>query len=370
MAKEEISTTQLMMLVVISRITVALVYFPAMGNPELKQDVWLAAFAGSLLGIPFVWLLTRLWTLFPEKSFAQVTELVLGKVVGKVVVLLYWLFMLKGASTNLRLTAEFYISAFLPRTPLIVVLGVVGFLSVWSARAGIEVMGRAGQVIFPLALGSVLAIFLLLLKDMEFRALQPVLLQSGPGPLFREMVNVVARNTEYAWLGMTVPFLNRPPGIFRAVAIAHLWQAVIGALLAIAVTGVLGQVQHLLYFPFFSAARMVAVADFLERIDAVVLSVWFFGMFLRIALFLWAAAVGAAQWVGVKDYRPLVIPLGGIAVSYAVAQVESFSQLRGHLAPATFTPYTLTMTWVIPMLVLVVAMFRSMTRGMARLQER
>jgi spore germination protein KB len=157
---------------------------------------------------------------------------------------------------------------------------------------------------------------------------------------------------------MLVPFVNDRHRLFPAVVYGLLWQGAIWVIMGIAVTGLLGPVQHFLYFPFFSAVRLISVADFIERVDALILGAWFLGMFLRDGMILWALALGTAQWLGLKHYRPLVIPLAGLAVTGSIIIAEGFIELRGYLAPETFTPYMLLFIWIIPVLVLAIAALR------------
>lgn len=345
------------MLVVLSRVSLTLVYFGT--PPVVRQDVWWQSFFAALLGVGFLWVHHQLWQRYPDQTFVQVAETVLGRPLGKLVSLLYLLFFLLMLSLNLRLTGEFFLHAFLPRTPVIVVIGVVAALAAWSSRAGIEVMGRAGQVVFPLLIGSILLIVLLLLKDVQFeRLMPPVILHTGPFPHLQDMFSVAGRTVEIAWLGMLVPFVNQREGLFRAAARAQIWQGAIWVIMNIAIFGVLGREIEAHYFPFFAAARLVQIADFLERIDSIFLAVWLFGMFLRAGVLLWALSVGTAQWLSLRQYRPLVLPLTGIAVGYAIAQANTFSEIQDYLAPETFTPLTLTFVLVIPLLLLAVSAVR------------
>lgn len=241
------------------------------------------------------------------------------------------------------------------------VIGVVAFLEAWAARAGVEVIGRAGQVIFPLLAGSVVLIFLLLLRDIDFSALWPPdLVRFGPVPLLKSTFDAIARSIEFIWLGMMVPYVNERRGLLRAAVLSVVWDWVTWTLITLAVAGTMVQFADLLNFPFFTATRLVSIADFLERIDALLLGVWLFGMFLRGSLLLWAAALGTAQWLGLKAYRPLVAPLTCVAVTYSIAQAENFSELRGYLKPETFTPFGLTFLVFLPVLVLLIAAVRRM----------
>lgn len=355
---ERISAGQVWALVVLSRVSTGLVYHPALANPDLKQDAWLALLLGALLGIPMAWALSRLWRRFPGQSFPAVAERVLGTGLGKAVGAWYAFYLLWGVGMNLRMTGEFYVTVLLPRTPIIVVIAATAILVAWAARAGIEVICRAGQLILPLLAGSILFIFILLLRDMELRALTPVFVQSGPAAIAKEMFSVLARTSELFSVGLLVPFVREPHRLFRAAAGAMVATGLLLACMAVAVTGTLAEAQTSLYFPFYDATRLIAIADFLERLDAVVIGLWLFGMFLRIGLLLWGSALCAAQVLGLRAYRALALPLVGLAVTYAIAQAESLPELRGYLRPESFTPFMLTSLFVVPLLVLAVAVLR------------
>lgn len=358
MATERISPTQLLMLLVVSRVTIALVFLPAAGDPSLKQDLWLALLLGALWGIPFFWLLNRLYQRFPDRSFPEVLELVLGRWLGKVILLAYFCFYLLGAALNLRMAGEFFVFAFLPMTPIIVVLGVVALLSAWSAKAGIEVIARLSQIAFGVVLLSILLVFFMLLKEIQFERFQPIFLQSGFEANFKQMFAIVARTSEFLTIGILLPSLNRSRVLFRTVVLAQVIIGVIWTLMGIAVTGTLGLASSSFYFPFFSAARLISIADFLERVDALILASWTIGMFLRTGLILWANSVIGARLFGLKEHRSLVLPLAGLAVTYAVAQAEHLNELRGYLRTEIYTPLMLTFIFLIPMAVLTIAAIR------------
>lgn len=357
MIRERISTVQLLMLVVLSRLSLTLIYYGT--PPVLKQDVWWQSFPAALLGIGFVWLLDRLWRRFPDHTLPQIAEKALGKVAGKVFGLAYLLFWFQMFSLDLRLTGEFFVFAFLPQTPLVVIIAVIASLAVWAAKAGVEVIGRAAQVVFPFLIGSILLVVVLLGKDINLGQLWPPrILVTGPVPHLKDMVSVTARTLEFAWIGLLVPSLNQRNRIVRAVVGAQLVLGIMWTIMGIAVYGTLGQEIEAHFFPFYAAARLVSVADFLERIDAIFLAMWVLGMFLRGGMMLWSLSTSMATWLGVKDYRPLAAPLTGLAVAYAIAQVESFSELRDYLQPEVQTPFSLLFLLLLPMFVLGVAVLR------------
>lgn len=354
---EKITPLQVMMLMIVSRLSLTLVYFGM--PPGVDQDVWWQSFPAALTSLVPVFILSRIWRRFPEQSLFAVSEQVLGKWLGGLINLLYLLFFALLLSLNIRMVGDFFISAFLPRTPIMIVTGVLILLAVWATRAGIEVIGRAAQVVFPLLVGSILLIILLWGREMKLEYLLPLKLRlTGPLPHLQDMINVSARMVEVVWLGLLAPSVNQPEGLMRAVVKAHLWLGAVWVLMNITIIGVLGRTIDPYFFPFYDVVREIQVADFLERIDSLFLAVWLFGMFLRVSALLWSLSVGAAQWVRARDYRPLVLPLGGIALTYSILLAATFNDVQGALKPEVFTPFGLLFSTLFPLLLLLLAAFR------------
>jgi spore germination protein KB len=223
------------------------------------------------------------------------------------------------------------------------------------------VIGRASQAVFPLLIGSILLIVLLLTPEINAQELLPLkILVTGPVPHLQDLINVTTRTLEIVSLAMLVPSVDQPQGLWPATVRGLLWLGAIWVLMNITIIGVLGQDIRNHFFPFFAAVRLIHIADFLERIDSIFLAVWLFGMFLRVSLLLWSLAVGTAQWLRVANYRPLVLPLGAMALTYSLLLATSFNAVQNALSPEAFTPVGLLFILLLPLLLLVLAAMRGL----------
>lgn len=361
LTRELISPLQVMVLIVVSRLSLTQVYFGA--PPGVGHDVWWQSFPAALTSLIPVLILGGLWRRFPGETLFGVMQQVLGAHLGRLVTLLYLLYLALVLSINLRLVGEFFLFAFLPRTPVIIVIGVLALLAVWAARAGIEVIGRAAEVVFPLLIGSILLICLLLVRDLRLSQLLPFQIRlTGPLPHLQDVVNVSARMVEVVWLGILAPSVNKPQALWRTALKAQLWLGALWVLMNITIVGTLGRAIEPHLFPFFDSAKQVMIADFLERIDSLFLAVWLFGMCLRVSVLLWSLAVGTQALVGASSYRPLVLPLGAIALFYSILIGRSFNEVQAALAPAVFTPIGLLFGTLFPLLLLGLAAVRGLGR--------
>lgn len=115
----------------------------------------------------------------------------------------------------------------------------------------------------------------------------------------------------------------------------------------IAVIGIFGvEEAKTLTFPIFSLTQMVSIGDFLERIEIIFLTVWILSLFIRVTIFYYAAALGTAQILRLKDYKPLILPLGAIIINLSVFLFESQADLK------KFTSYEIWTLYALPFLVL------------------
>jgi len=129
------------------------------------------------------------------------------------------------------------------------------------------------------------------------------------------------------------------------------------AVVTVMTTAVMGSLTEHLTFPFFSLARYISVARFLERVDALIMVMWVAGVTVKVAAFYYAAALGAGQLFGLKDYRPVVLPLGVILAAWSHSMFENTRELVVWLS-TIWPPYAYTFELVIPSLLLLVAVLR------------
>jgi spore germination protein KB len=110
-------------------------------------------------------------------------------------------------------------------------------------------------------------------------------------------------------------------------------------------------------FPVLSGVKMINIANFIERLEIFPLIVWITSGTVKATLFFWAAALGSAQLFGLKDYRPLILPLAVIVTALGYLLHPSIIDLINFLTQA-FPFYALTFEFIIPLLLLMVVLIK------------
>ena len=113
-----------------------------------------------------------------------------------------------------------------------------------------------------------------------------------------------------------------------------------------------------LNLPMYELGRMISIGDFLERIKVILLGIWINMAYAKAGVFFYLGATSLARWLNLKDYRPLVTPLGVLMVALSLHLYDNVPELIAFFRPGVLLPYALSVGFVIPAFILAVALIR------------
>ncbi|NPV54332.1 MAG: endospore germination permease [Firmicutes bacterium] len=339
----KISARQLTAMLVLSRIAVITIIFPMITGIQVPQDAWIASLLGMLVSIPLVLLMVYLGLKFPDKTIIECSEALLGKYFGKLlgfILVAYWISITSNVA---RALGEAYTIAIMPETPILVFMVVMVLLAANAARCGLEVVGRMGEHSMWIVLFFLILMFILPYDEMNFKNLAPVL-SRGFRPLLEPAGTAASFFMQFIVLGMVLPYLNKPKDATRFSVYAILISGLLMTWFTVALVAVFGTTVSGLALPAYSLGRMISIANFLERIEAITMGAWTLSTGIKLALFLWASAVGLAQLFGISRYQPLVYPLGAIVVAFGILFFENFVDIHRFFEFRNWGIYSLVIT--------------------------
>lgn len=369
---EKISSVQLMFALVTLVTATAWLFVPAITTEAAAQDGWISVLVpATLFGGAVVVVCAALGLRFPERTVIEYSTDILGRYPGKFIGLGYVFFFLHINAVIIREFGDFIVTSFMPETPLLVFNGVIVLLAAYAVRSGLEVIARANQFVFPLAVLSLFIILGLVVGDMRPENLRPVL-ERGMGPVLKGSLAPSSWRGEVVVLLMFLPYLNKPREVLMAGLQAVVFIGVLLAMATAAMVAVFGpEISANFTFPTLELARYVSVARFIERVEAIVMILWVAGVFIKVSLFYHTGTLATAQWLGLKDYRPLVLPLGVVQLVWSITLFENSRELVTFLAKP-FPPYAWVFELVIPLTLLVIAAVRKKgeVRGVRKISPR
>ena len=339
MRNEKIAGRQLWFILFLLRTTIILAYLPVLTSANALQDAWISALITLLGSEVFVLFISLLATRFPNRTVIEYSQVILGNWPGRLIGLVFlWLF-LQLSVVDIRIYSELVVTGFLPNTPPIVIIIAVVFLAAICVREGVEIIGRMADVFFSLFFLMIVGVVIISLNEFDFKNIQPILYR-GWQPVFKGALTPVALIIQVWVLGILVPDTLNPR---KTVKIA-LTSIGISLLILVVITfvtiGVLSpQEGARATFPLLTLIRSVSLSRFLERVEVLVILAWGLGLFISVCTYLYCGAKAMAQWLKLKEYRPLVFPMSVFWVVLSLHGFENIFSLYEYLKPENFFPY-------------------------------
>lgn len=308
MGKEIITAKQGISIIVLFVVGSAAVLSP---GSDAKHDVWISLTLAVLMAFSAVFTYARILSNFPGKDLFDILPVVLGKLPGSIVGLLYVGYSFYLGALVIKNFTEFIQIVSLPLTPPLVIVFFVGVVCIWAVRAGLEVFGRWAGFVLPLLVVIIAIIVILSLTQAEVKNLKPIL-YNGFGPDLRVAYTVFSFPFAETVIFTLVFFSVKNK--FNAYKV-YGWGIGIGfiILLVLAVRNllVLGvETGALLYFPSYSAVSLINLGNFLQRTEIIVSVVFLFAGVSKTGICLYAASNGIAKIFRLGSHSTMTAPIG------------------------------------------------------------
>lgn len=340
MTTEKIANRQFFFILFMIRTTMAIAFLPVLTTADALQDAWISAILSFFGAAALITVIAGLSARFPRETLVQYSQRLLGKWPGRLLSLIPLYAFLLMAATDVRIYAEALITSFLTETPLVFIITVMVLAAALAVLAGIEVIGRAADLFFPLFLFMIVLSLLAPLPQTPalVHNIEP-LLARGAGPVLRGAITPVSIISQFMVLTMITPSLNEPKRVLRSSLAALGASSLLLTLSAFMVIIFLGPHRGArATFPFLMMIRGAHITEFLERMEALVVFAWGFGVFIALAAYLFSGARGVAQLIGLKNYRVLIGPMAAIWIVFAVHSYSDVFQLKAAFEPAYVFP--------------------------------
>lgn len=319
-----------------------------------KNDAWIAAIVGIMMAIPILAVYTRIISLFQGRDLFDILILLFGKVVGKILAVVYILYAFHLGALVLRNFGEFIKIVAMPETPLFVSIFSLGLVCIIAARLGIEVLGRTSAFFIPLVFLILIVVQILVIPQYHMDYLKPIL-GNGLSPVlmggFSAFSFPFAETVIFMGVFSSLKTKKSPSKVFR-------WGIIISGLIMIVITirniSVLGNMLGSYYFPSYAAVSRIKIGDFLQRIEVTVSFVFFFGVFIKSSVCLLVVSKGVSKIFNLKDYRSIVIQIG-LSMIYFAYIIYDNSMEMNYWAFKVYPYYAFPVQVILPVIIWILA---------------
>lgn len=323
-------------------------------NSELAQDSWIALIIATILIIPLILIYARIIKLYPGKDFCQIVELLLGKILSKIIIILFiWYAMHLGALV-LKFFSEFTKISALFNTPEIIILMTMTIVTVYLSKSGIEVLGRWSIIVCTIICFLLILTIIFSIPNMDFNNFFPIMNHDLKEILkssfdifsfpFAEIVLFLSMASSYSQK-------NNPYKIY-------LYGCLLGSIFLLSViirnVSILGvPLVKSEYFPSYTATRLINIGDFLTRIEGTITINFIFVGLTKTAVCLIAASKGFTFLFNLKDYKIMIIPISLLILMLATIMYNNVIEMFEFIP--IYSIYAIPFQIIIPIIVWIVA---------------
>lgn len=273
-----------------------------------KQDAWLSMLVAGGIGIALTFLVVHLSILHPNQTLTQFSQALLGKWLGRLIVLPYLIAWYTLSAYLLRSFPGFLQPILINRTPLwMIMILLLGLMVYLTYSAGVTGIGRFSEIVGPIIIFVLIVSFILNAGKADWYHLLPIYADTG-------WVNIVKGSLRPSFwfagpftLLVIVAFMQNPQKALSKSMLGVGITVVIVFTATLMVLMIFGpNLAAKIRFSYFMYVRTIDVLNFIQNVDIFTIFVWIFGVTAQLSLFLFVASYETAQLFHVKNWRRII----------------------------------------------------------------
>ncbi|WP_085994244.1 GerAB/ArcD/ProY family transporter [Oceanobacillus senegalensis] len=313
--KGKISARQFMLLVFMYSLGTSIIVHPALTAGYAGTDAWITSIIAAVIGIGIVFLLVHVSALDTNKNLFELMEAILGKWMGKIVILLFLLFMLFLTATNLRQIGDFMITHIMLGTPISFIMLIFVLTSLYAIKLGLEVIGRSCEIFVPYAFISLMLLIILVSPDADLSRVKPILAEKPSATFVSALPTLGIPYLELVVFLAIIPYVNAFKKAKKGFYIGTIVASFLLFLITFMCLTVLGpEFTARQAYPTYILGKKISIANFLERIEILVAIAWFFTIFFKITVNFYVLSLGFSHFFKLKSPSTLSTPLSFILI--------------------------------------------------------
>lgn len=292
-----------------------------LGYPEESgRDTWISLLIAFCFALPMVLIYGRLIQLFPGKNIYDMSELVFGKRLGKVISGLFSFFCIIFAGMM-----PFYLSIFVHMTALMKTnIFIICFLFVavggYLAIKGTAIIGKFSIALFIVVTITMAFLMAISHKNFDVRNLLPILSHSSKD-IFKSGLKffLVPMGHISLALGISDSFKKPEKGkklVSLSLAVGTLYIVIV----FIRVCCTIGsEAMHTLLFQVYRSVAILKMSDFFERIESIVAFIYTLMNITKFSVVLLSATNGVKSIFSLKSSRNVLFSVTLCVYAFSMA---------------------------------------------------
>jgi spore germination protein KB len=356
----KVTGNQLFWMIMIMDLGMTLMMTLTSGFQAAKQDTWMSVLVAGCVALLIAALSTNLAKLYPGQTLIQYSQTIMGPWLGKIVCVIYFVQWYTIIPIVLRQFCDVIQMMLLPETPKIFIIMTMTLVVGYAVyTGGIDGVGRYSEILGPLVVLMILVVLLASANNIRWENLLPVYADSGIKAIVKGALpsaSYLGHAVEYVMLAAFLYVPQKGP--------RHAYWAVTAAVFCVWISTVMitltlgANLSSKMWYPFFEMTKKISLFRFIENLDAIVVVIWLFSVFIKLAIYKFVTCYGTAQFLQIRNWKPLVWIEGAIATVYALIP-KNIVQATSNYLLHYWIPVALYVNMIgLPLLLLIVGKIR------------
>lgn len=320
---------------------------------QAKQDGWISIIVAFSWAIILFLMFSRILSLYPGKDLFDITEIVMGKSIGRITNILMIWFAFHLGSLVLRNLSEFTNALVLPDTPIIIPMFFFTILLIWSIKSGIEVLGRWSEFFIWIVFTIFISISLLSISLIDVNNLKPIL-NGGMSPIligaFSTFTFPFAESVIFIMVFSNISKIKNYKKTFMVGLLLGGSLIFFVTLRNILVLG--GETISRTYFPSSMVISLIHLGEAIQRLETSVIIEFLVCVFVKVSICIFAVCNGIAKVLRFEDYKFVATPVAFLMLSFSLFVFNSTIEMESW-ASDIFPYYSFIFSVIIPLVVFI-----------------
>lgn len=328
-----------------------------MGN-TIKQDAWIASIIAAIVTIPIAFMYGRIMNLYPGKNIYDISEIVMGKLLGKllnIILICHSIFLgayiLNDFLDFIKLTSLF-------NTPSIFPTIFIGILSVWILLEGIEVLSSWTHFFIRIIVFCIAIIWILLIPEMKFANLHPIFYHGGKNILIESFKLVMYPFSEifiFTTFFDYVDYNDKSKNIFIKPLVIGGVVSILSTIINIMVLG--GEAYSIFYYSSYDCIKRLKFQGEFQRIEIMVAVAFTIIQFVELNFCILGAFKGIKNIFNLKNDKYILIGVVCIVTIFSNIMFKSIMESM-EFSESIWPYYGVVIQLLIPIFILICGLIK------------
>lgn len=301
---DKITVPQTVALVIITILGTGVLSLPRNVAEAAGSDGWILVILGGIFAFGMSLLIGALVKKFPQDTFVEYSQKVLGKALGYPLSIILILYFVGISALTARTFADIMNAFMLLTTPRSFIISTILLLSAYLMRHGIEPIARIGEILLPILIVPIFAMYLFAIPRADFSELLPFLVTPA------KTMAIGVLETTYSYFGFEIllmmgPYMRSTGRVLWTLLVSLGSVTLIYLFIVVVVFASIGvEDTGILLWPSMSIIRTImAPGGVLERLDALAMALWTIAAFTTINGLYFAGTLAMNHLTKSKEFR-------------------------------------------------------------------